>query len=404
VAGLLGACGDGGGPERVWTGQITDAAGAPIAGAVVSVGDVWGTTGNDGGFRLRDVEPSVEHPWTATAPGYVAWSLATEDPGHLIARLQLRRAPSATPTATVRVTLRLDAATTAPRDLYISIGAGQVVPVPLQPGEATRIVDLALPLGVTRIAALAPSGSAGAARYAAPVELEVVSGGAAVTLTLQPTRPARLTVELIPASGPTPVPVDVAMVCTDAGAPHLAAVSVVQPAALGRPAEVELFGVGGESRCDLTASFEATVNTLGEARHVAFALDLDGGELAGGQLALRLPAVTPLRPRFDGPVVRWQPVPEATVYDLYLAPDLGAEAGPVVWSGTTALPSMTLPSLPQPARDALALDAGHPWLLRVIGRRVPGFDVEDRWDWSTYSGYIASPWAPVPDSALAGWR
>lgn len=395
------ACGGGDPPSRVWTGQITGANAEPLSGAIVSVGEHWVETGPDGTFRLRDVTASPSRPWTATAREHVAWSLATEEAGHLVARLQPRRGGGWASTGDLALVLSLPEPAERDRTVYISVDHGQVLPVYFTAGNVQTEVSLVLPVGRVQLSALAPGGRGGEGWYAAPIEVEVGQQSRA-TLELGLAEQEWLTLELEPAGAAPVTPVDVAVVCSGGPGAWLSGLASVGPGALGAPVEVELLGPLAAASCDVTASYASTVG-LGDARHVAFLLDQDGDGLGGAELQLDLPGRTALQPSVRGLEVTWPAVGEATVYDVYVARREGASVGEIVWSGTTASAAITLPLLPEPARERFGLQPGDGASVRVIARRVPGFDIETAWDWSAYDGYVASPWLAMPDAVVASW-
>ena len=51
----------------------------------------------------------------------------------------------------------------------------------------------------------------------------------------------------------------------------------------------------------------------------------------------------------------------------------------------------------------MQLEPDQRYLVRVVARMVPDLDIEDNWDWSTYYGYVSSPWLPLPQEAIAHW-
>ena len=391
LLGGLVSCLDTAGPERIVRGTVTDVDGAALAGAIVSVGARHAVTGPDGSFALEGLPPDAHGPITASATGYTAWSLDTAQLSGFSTRLRPRNSGGPTSGVTFDVTAQPAA---VDRTLWITSDDGRVADFVLRAGAGAVRVDVILGVG-ERVVAVFGAGSPGVpALWMPPRSVSVTAEATAVVpASLEPAQFDSVEVGLSPSP---PSTTEVSVACEIRGTSLLVGRSVV-PAGMSRvPVDVLARADGG---CDVVASYELDVG-LGPIRHVGFLSGVKQATLGAVQLVL--PPDTVLVPDSDD-AIHWSPVPGADVYDVFLAPDGGDRAGPPIWSATTEGTQMALPSLPPEALDAIDGRA-EDLLVRVVARFVPDLDIEDHWDWSTYHGYVASPWLPVSRKTLAPWR
>jgi hypothetical protein len=166
---------------------------------------------------------------------------------------------------------------------------------------------------------------------------------------------------------------------------------------------MSLFSVPSAGPCRLVSTW-----TLDEGRgsisHVAF-VSLQA-EALPEQVNLQVPPPWALHVEVD-PIdgaLSWARVEGASVYDVFVAPvDADGLLGPPVWSATTASTQARLPALPPDALERIAWSPGQDLAVRVVARFVPGLSLEENWDWSTYYGYISSPWELGGDSLTRPW-
>lgn len=369
---------------------MTDLAGFPLEGAVVSVGTRFAETASDGSFALTDLPADATGPITATASGHTAWTLDTATLTGFSTRLRPRAREAAVGYVQFALTLP---PSPVDRVLWLSSDDGRVVDA-LVPTGAERVSGtVPLTPGRRVVAAFAPS-SAGVPALALAPRVVVVGETSSAMLAgaLLPTQGDVVSIGIQPSpaiAGPVTVR------CSFAGAELVVGRGTSQPGR--RDIQLEILG-GPDGSCSVLAEYDLDVG-FGPVRHVAFVTDRKIGNL--GDAIVRFPPESVLGPG-SAEAVFWEMAAEADVYDVFLAPDQGGEAGPPVWSATTERTSLSLPLLPEAALDRID-DPEEPLLVRVVARYAPALDIEDNWDWSTYHAYVASPWLPVSRATLERW-
>ncbi len=399
-AALLAACTEPP-PQRVLTGNLTDPRGAPLPDAAVTLNGEVALTGQDGSFRLTGIDPEPGDLLTATAAGFTAWSLPLEEPRAFTVRLIPRPHPTAATSATLDITLALPRPAEVDRTLFLSLGNGQLLPVYLYVGNAEVTLTVPAPGEGFALSAISPAPGPFERAFAAPPQQAPPQGALRLALEEVPGQTLTATLRNRPQGDDAP-PLDLAVACSRQGSTFLAG-RLHLDAPFPPDADVPLLLDTRGATCDLVATLDLDAGR-GDARHVAFSSNHDGDALSEQPIPLDLPDLLPLAPRLSGRTLTWTPHPQATLYDVYIAPDDGDRVGAPLWSATTDRAELTLPELPAPARQRLDFDAARPHLVRIVARLAPGFDLQGAWDWSAYHAYVASPWTEVPYSTLAPWR
>ncbi len=386
------SCLDSSAPERIVRGVITDQTGAPLAGAVVSVGLRHAVTADDGSYALPGLPADSSGPVTATAQGHTAWSLDTATLTGFSTRLRLRAPPPQT--GWVSLGLTSEVPTTQDRALWVTSDDGQIVEVFMRAGAREASVQVEMAAGERVFAVFGGPIASLPAVWSPPTSVRVVEGET-VTVAAQLAAVAADSVSI----GVSPPPAQAAALavrCEMEGVSLL--IGRAQVPAGGRSVGVDLVAADA-GKCEVVVSYEIDVG-LGPVRHVGFASDIKRDNL--GDLTVRMPPEAVLVAEV-GDEISWAPLPDADVYDVFLAPRSGTVAGPPIWSATTEGASIRLPRLPKEAVAGIDTVSGE-LLVRVVARYAPALDIEDNWDWSAYHGYVASPWLPAPVSTLAVWR
>jgi hypothetical protein len=383
------SCLDSSEPERIVRGTITTPDGEPIEGAVVAVGLRHALTGADGSYALTGLPTNAHGPITAAAPGFTAWSLDTSSLTAFSTRLRPRRAP--TPSGWISIAIAADVPAASDRTMWVTSDDGRVVEFVMRAGAREAVVELQLTVGRRVVGVFGAPMQGLAAVWAAPVRVSVTTTGrASLVVALAPVQTEFVELELSP---PSPQIAVVSVSCNLDGVSLLVGRTAVEP---GRSVVgLDLFGVDAGS-CEVVASYQVDVG-FGPVQHVGFVTDIKQANL--GDAVVRMPPDTVLAP-VAGEEITWSVAPGATVYDVFVAPDLGDAAGAPVWSATTEATQIRLPALPDESLAAVDQEPGDA-LVRVVARYVPDLDIEDNWDWTAYHGYVASPWLPISADTLA---
>ncbi len=394
-------------PTRIITGVITDTNDRPIQGAVVIVGDRHASTSAQGAFRLSDLPSDEIHPITAVAAGHTAWTLDAGTLTQFTARLR-SRAPRQTPAeAPLALLLTLPQIDPVDRVVFLSVDTGVVIPVRVFGGSQQIPITLNLPVGPRTLSAISPPPAPGSpALHAPPFSLSLGAEGASSQRPLLIAPERRIAVRLD--GGPTPIDrplsgLEASLTCAGASGPMTlvgrAGLESFDGQTLSMTLLPQVDPLG--ARCDLVATWDLS-SPMGPVRHAAFATDMPLPE-AASEIGLKAPTPSLLLPevRPGEGIIAWEAADGATLYDLFIAPDEGDQVGEPIWSATTEATEAALPRLPAEAAALMGEHAGRPMLVRVVARHVPGFDIEARWDWSNYHGFVASPWLTLPEGTLA---
>lgn len=388
-------------PERVVQGAITDLEDRPLEGAAVSVAGRVALTDAQGAFVLAGLPEATTGPLHVSAAGYTAWTLDRVTLARLRARLRPLGARAEIQGSTLlNLTLELPAATQQGRDVYLSLDGGEVIPVQLLEETRHHTLSLRLAPGEHTLSAISPHAQEGPLA-SAPLAVTLPPQGGSLTISLRHSEP--LVMSLQP-SAPEALELgaELAITCQDSG-DHTSLVSYgaqPQPDGCWR---MELFSLPSAGPCRLVATWELDEGR-GPVSHVAFTSFQ--AEAAPQELALTLPPVWPLHLEIDpqSGAMSWDPVEGASVYDVFLAPVQGdGRLASPLWSATTASSQLRLPSLPAPALERIAWSPGQDLAVRVVARFAPDLDLEENWDWSSYYGYISSPWELGTDSLTRPW-